>query len=182
VGIGALARSPGLLKGAVVLNTGLNAPTQKAELSTAHAAVRSPVIGELVMEVFSTVFDRLHGAQNNPDSMNESVKKLYARPVLESGNSKAPVALMRMVSDGPDHPSTPAMREIEAYVDTLDIPAEIVWGMNDPILGKALPRMQANFPDAPVTKTTAGHFLQEEVPEEIAAAIVRMVDRLTTGY
>jgi haloalkane dehalogenase len=42
--------------------------------------------------------------------------------------------------------------------------------------------MQANFPDAPVTKTTAGHFLQEEVPEEIAAAIVRMVDQLTTGY
>lgn len=182
VGMGALARSPGLLKGAVVLNTGLNAPTLKAELSTAHAAVRSPVIGELVMEVFSTVFDRLHGAQNNPDSMNESVKELYARPVLESGNSKAPVALMRMVSDGPDHPSTPEMREIEAYVDTLDIPAEIVWGMNDPILGKALPRMQANFPDAPVTKTTAGHFLQEEVPEEIAAAIVRMVDQLTTGY
>jgi len=181
VGMGALAKSPGLLKGAVVLNTGFNAPKQNAELSPAHAAVRAPVIGELVMEVFATVFDRLHGAQNDPDSMNDAVKELYARPVLESGNSKAPVTLMRMVSDGPDHPSTPAMRQIEAYVSTLNIPTEIVWGMNDPILGRALPVMQANFPDAPVTKTEAGHFLQEEVPQDIAAAIIRVVDQLNAG-
>lgn len=182
VGMGALARSPDLLKGAVLLNTGLNAPTQEAELSPAHAAVRSPVIGELVMEVFTSVFDRLHGVQNDPESMNASVKQLYARPVLESGNRKAPVALMRMVTDGPDHPSTPEMRKIETYVETLDVPVEIVWGMNDPILGHALPVMQANFPGAPVTKTKAGHFLQEEVPEEIAAAIVRVVDRLITDH
>ena len=50
--------------------------------------------------------------------------------------------------------------------------------MNDPILGKALPVMQANFPDAPVTKTQAGHFLQEEVAAEIASAITRVYLRL----
>ncbi|GIS18992.1 MAG: hypothetical protein CM15mP120_09080 [Pseudomonadota bacterium] len=41
--------------------------------------------------------------------------------------------------------------------------------------------MQANFPDAPVTKTEAGHFLQEEVPQDIAAAIIRVVDQLNAG-
>ena len=35
-------------------------------------------------------------------------------------------------------------------------------------LAVALPVMKANFPDAPVIKTAAGHFLQEEVPLEIA--------------
>ena len=49
--------------------------------------------------------------------------------------------------------------------------------MNDPILGRALPVMQANFPDAPVTKTAAGHFLQEEVLQEIAEAIQRVYAR-----
>jgi haloalkane dehalogenase len=163
------------------MNTALIAPTEKADLSTAHAAVKSPVIGELIMEVFTTVFDQLHGAQGDPDSMNESVKSLYARPVLESGNAKAPVALMRMVTDGPDHPSTPAMRVIEAYVDTLDIPAEIVWGNSDPILGASVDVMKGSFPNAPVTETKAGHFLQEEVPEVIAEAIVRVVDKLETA-
>ena len=47
----------------------------------------------------------------------------------------------------------------------------------DPILAKALPSMQKNFPNAPVTETEAGHFLQEEVPVEIAAALVRVLDR-----
>ena len=54
------------------------------------------------------------------------------------------------------------MRKIEEYVKTLQIPVEIVWGMKDPLLGKGLSAMEKNFPDAPVTKTQAGHFIQEE--------------------
>ena len=104
--------------------------------------------------------------------------EIYGRPVLESGNAKAPLAMMRMVTDGPDHPSIPAIRKVEVYVQGLDIPVEIVWGLNDPILGKALPLVQQNFPDAPVTKTQAGHFLQEEVPVEIAAALLRVLDQV----
>jgi haloalkane dehalogenase len=50
--------------------------------------------------------------------------------------------------------------------------------MNDPILGKALPRMEENFPKAPVTQTDAGHFLQEEVPDEIAEALIRVFSQV----
>ncbi len=35
--------------------------------------------------------------------------------------------------------------------------------------------MKKLFPDADVTETEAGHFLQEEVPEELAAAILKTV-------
>ena len=69
------------------------------------------------------------------------------------------------------------MRAIEAYVRQLDVPTEIVWGMNDPILAKGLPLMQQNFPNAPITETEGGHFLQEEVPTEIAAALLRVVEQ-----
>jgi haloalkane dehalogenase len=41
--------------------------------------------------------------------------------------------------------------------------------------------MKRSFPNAPVTETEAGHFLQEEVPEVIAEAIVRVVDKLETA-
>ncbi|MFN2100356.1 alpha/beta fold hydrolase [Altererythrobacter sp. MF3-039] len=178
VGMGAMARSPGVLKGAVVMNTGFTAPREARDLSEAHAMVKTPVVGEMALEVFGSIFDRLPGAQGDPTSMPSAVLDLYGKPVTESGNAKAPVALMRMVPDSPDHPSAEQMREIEAYVATLDIPVELVWGMNDPILGPGLATMQANFPKAPVTETEAGHFLQEEVPEEIAAAILRVVDRV----
>ena len=179
IGMGALSLSPELLKGAVLLNTGFNAPKVNADLSPAHALVKTPVIGELLLEVVFSIFERLKSVQGNPDSWTSEVAELYGRPVYESGNSKAPLAMMRMVPDGPNHPSAPSMRRVEEYVNTLEIPAEIVWGENDPILGRALPIMQQNFPNARLTKTTAGHFLQEEVPNEIAEALIRVVEEIT---
>ena len=38
--------------------------------------------------------------------------------------------------------------------------------------------MENNFPNAPVTKTQAGHFLQEEAAEEIADALIRVIDKV----
>ena len=179
IGMGALSLSPELLKGAVLLNTGFNAPKANADLSPAHAIVKTPVLGEILLEVVFSIFERLKSVQGNPDSWTLEVAELYGRPVYESGNSKAPLAMMRMVPDGPNHPSAPSMRRVEEYVNTLEIPAEIVWGENDPILGRALPFMQQNFPNARLTKTTAGHFLQEEVPNEIAEALIRVVEEIT---
>ena len=179
IGMGALSLSPELLKGAVLLNTGFNAPKVNADLSPAHALVKTPVIGELLLEVIFSIFERLKSVQGNPDSWTSEVAELYGRPVYESGNSKAPLAMMRMVPDGPNHPSTPSMRRVEEYVNTLEIPAEIVWGENDPILGRGLPIMKQNFPNARLTKTTAGHFLQEEVPNEIAEALIRVIEEIT---
>jgi haloalkane dehalogenase len=181
IGMGALANSPDLLKGAVLLNTGFNAPKEAMDLSRAHATVKTPVVGELLLEVFVSIFEQLPNMQGDPESLTADVIELYGRPVTESGNAKAPLAMMRMVTDGPDHPSAVEMRMIEGYVQGLDIPAEIVWGMNDPILAKALPLMKQNSPNAPVTETEGGHFLQEEVPGVIAAALLRVVGNVTNS-
>lgn len=175
IGMGALMNNPELLEGAVIMNTGFSAPEEEFELSTVHALAARPIVGELMLENLFALFDRLKDSQGDPETLRKEVSDLYGRPVLDSGNAKAPLALMRMVPTGPDHPTTPMMREVQTYAESLgDIPVEIVWGMKDPILAKALPRMQQFFPEAPVTKTDAGHFLQEEVPEEIAAAIIRV--------
>lgn len=175
VGLGALMRSPELLKGMVILNTGWTAPKEKFALSRPHAIAATPIMGELLLEKFVSVFDRLHQIQGDPASMPPEVVALYKRPVVESGNKKGPLALMRMVPTGPDHPTSQPMREIEAYAETLNVPTEIIWGMRDPILARILPTMKAMYPQARVTETQAGHFLQEEVPVEIAAAIERVV-------
>ena len=174
VGLGALMRSPELLKGMVVLNTGWTAPKEKFELSRPHAIAATPIVGELLLENVVSVFDRIHEAQGDPSSIPPQVAGLYARPVRESGNIKGPLALMRMVPTGPDHPTSPVMGEVEAYAKTVKVPTEIVWGMRDPILARILPVMTEMYPEARVTETQAGHFLQEEVPVEIAEAIERV--------
>jgi haloalkane dehalogenase len=142
--------------------------------------MKTPIVGELLGNVLNAIFRGMDRPQHDPASMPEALKQLYGRPVRESGNHKAPLAMMRMVPDGPDHPSTPVMRELVPYVRSLDVPVEIVWGINDPILGKAVPAMLENFPQARVTETPAGHFLQEEVPEVIAEAVLRVLG--TVGY
>ena len=175
VGLGALMRSPELLKGMVILNTGWTAPKEKFELSRPHAIAATPIMGEILLENVVSVFDRIHEAQGDPASIPPEVAALYSRPVRESGNIKGPLALMRMVPTGPDHPTSPLMGEVEAYAKTLTVPTEIVWGMRDPILARILPVMIEMYPEARVTETQAGHFLQEEVPVEIAEAIERVV-------
>jgi len=175
VGMGALALSPGLLQGAVLLNTGFNAPTEERDISTIHSIVKTPVLGELIVEVIGRRISSLQRMQGDPESIPAEINSLYRRPLTDSGNYKAPLAMMRMVPDSPNHPSAERMRFIGQYVAQLDIPAEIVWGMQDPILAGLLDSMRANFPNAAVTETDGWHFLQEEVPGDIASAIMRMV-------
>ena len=59
-------------------------------------------------------------------------------------------------------------------------PIELVWGTRDPVLGRVLGYLERLLPQARVTRTDAGHFLQEEVPGPIADAIRRVVAATST--
>lgn len=91
-----------------------------------------------------------------------------------SADRVAPLALARMVPDSSDHPSIPGPESSQQVATSFDGPDSIVWGDRDPVLGRARSRMQRLFPEAPVTRTRAGHFLQQEVPEGIAGAVVNV--------
>jgi haloalkane dehalogenase len=64
-------------------------------------------------------------------------------------------------------------REVPAKLGSK--PALLVWGMKDFAFrpGPTLPRMRATFPDHVVVELpTAKHFIQEDAPDRIAAAII----------
>ena len=66
---------------------------------------------------------------------------------------------------------SPLEKEIEQYLQSYVGPTQIVWGMNDPVMWKLRRRTSRLLPQAKITKTQAGHFVQEETPEEVIAAI-----------
>ena len=178
IGMAALARSPELAKGAVILNTVLDAPHKPRKVSGPLRIVLTPIVGEFFLEGFSSAFSFMPGLQADPASMPDNVIDLYQRPVMESGNSKGPLAIARMAVTHPDHPDFQQFLDIETYTNAWDHPTEIVWGTKDPILGEKVDDMRAVFPKAEVFEIPFGHFLQEEAPADVAASIQRVLSKI----
>jgi haloalkane dehalogenase len=86
-----------------------------------------------------------------------------------------------MVPDSMEHPSIEPLSRSQAFVEALEGPIRVVWGENDPVLGRVLGWIEKLLPQAVVTRTPAGHFLQEEVPDEIAGAIADVAERATSS-
>lgn len=174
IGVGAAARLPERFAGAVVANTSVLLPDWPRGTAF-HRFARRPLVSDLVFRVLGFPVGFLHRVQGDPASIRGPVARAYRWPLRRLRDRAAPLALARMVPDGPDHPSVPELRRGEAWIRGFGGPIALVWGTRDPILGRALKWHEKAFPAAPVTRTEAGHFLQEEVPEELAAAVRRVV-------
>ena len=115
----------------------------------------------------------LHLAQGDKTSIRGQVARAYRLPLR--GFPSAPLALARMVPDSFDHPSIRELQRCEEVIHAFEGPSAIVWGNRDPVLGGVRTHIERLMPNADVTQTDAGHFLQEEVPDEIAAAICKVM-------
>ena len=82
-----------------------------------------------------------------------------------------------MVPDSHQHPSIPALEKCDELFRSIQVPIAIVWGKRDPVLGRIINHLERTRPDATIVRTGAGHFLQEEVPEQLADAVLDVVGR-----
>ena len=171
IGVGAFAGRADRLAGLVVLNTVLSEPKPGFKATAFHRFSRLPVVSELAFRVVGFPQVRLSAAQGDKRSISGAVARAYRYPLRNRRTNQAPLALARMVPDTFEHPSIPSLRRVGEFVRSYDGPAAIVWGDRDPVLGRARNHIASLLPQAPVTRTQAGHFLQEEVPEEIVAAV-----------
>jgi pimeloyl-ACP methyl ester carboxylesterase len=169
--LGAAAR-PGRVAGLVVTNTLLGPPRAGSKGTWFHRFARRPIVSDLAFRGLGFPQRDLSRAQGDPRSIRGDVARAYRWPLRRIHDRAGPLALARMVPIGAeDHPSVPALRRCLEAARAFRGPVSIVWGERDPILGRALRRVVEVFPEAPVARTRGGHFLQEEVPDEIAAAI-----------
>lgn len=166
-----LARAlPDRVRGLVLGNTSVFVP-QRPRGSSFHAFARLPLMSDLVFRGLGFPQNAMWAVQGDRRSIRGRVAKAYRWPLRRPADRVGPLALARMVPNGPEHPSMLALREGGAWLSEFEGPTGLVWGSQDPILGRALRRHERELPRAELTVTDAGHFLQEEVPEAIAAAI-----------
>jgi len=172
IGLRALADRPGVARGLVLLNTVVSPPREGFRPTRFHRFARVPLLSDVAFRLLGFPQNALHRVQGDPASIRGAVARAYRYPLRRIRDNAAPLALARMVPDGrAGHPSLAALERVHSFVTSFAGPVAVVWGERDPVLGRLRKRIEALLPKAVVTRTEAGHFLQEEVPEEIACAI-----------
>jgi haloalkane dehalogenase len=174
IGLRALADRPDSLAGLVLLNTVAGPPREGSRPTPFHRFANLPLASTVAFRLLGFPQRFLAFSQGDRGSIRGAVARAYRWPLRGLSRNAAPLALARMVPTGPGHPSLPAMRRAQALVESFRGPAAIVWGDRDPVLGRARGRLERMLPRAQVTRTRGGHFLQEEEPGAIAAAILRV--------
>ncbi|HKC29051.1 MAG TPA: haloalkane dehalogenase [Jatrophihabitans sp.] len=112
-------------------------------------------------------------------AMTDDVRAAYDAPFPDETYKAAPRAMPGLVPITPDDPATEANRAAWAALAASSIPALIAFSDGDPITGAMGPILQRVLPGAqgrthPVIEN-AGHFLQEDAGEELAAAIAAFI-------
>ena len=166
------------LRGLVLGNTAVGPPHENFKPTLFHRLSQLPIASDLLFKQLGFPLGVLHLSQGDRSSIRGEVAAAYRWPLRSASDRAAPLALARMVPDSHDrHPSIPELRISQYTFEMAEVPVHLVWGTRDPILGRVINHLARLRPDATVTRTEAGHFLQEEVPVPIADAITDVARR-----
>jgi haloalkane dehalogenase len=171
IGMLTMASRPERLAGIVLGNTAVSEPREGFKATAFHRFSQTPIVSDLAFRVLGFPQIALGLAQGDKKSISGEVARAYRWPLRSVADRAAPLALARMVPDTMEHLSIAPLKRVREFYTAADVPVRLVWGTNDPILGGVLGWARKLRPDARVVETDAGHFLQEEVPDELAAAI-----------
>jgi haloalkane dehalogenase len=171
IGTLALSERPGRMSGLVLGNTAVTPPKEGFNPTAFHKLARVPVLSDALFRGLGYPQSNLNLGQGERHSITGDVARAYKYPLRTWRDRGAVLAMAREVPDSLEHPSVPLLQRCKEFIEGFDGPAAIVWGDRDPVLSKLKNRTARLLPQANVTSTPAGHFLQEQVPVEIADAI-----------
>jgi haloalkane dehalogenase len=108
--------------------------------------------------------------------LTDEIRAAYNAPFPTPESKAGALAFPELVPIEPDHPTSVALEPVREGLARWDKPAHVIWGGEDAVLPTAIAeRFIALIPGAtgPEVIAGAGHFLQEDAPAEVAAAIIR---------
>jgi haloalkane dehalogenase len=165
IGLRAVAEVPERFKRAVWMNTGLN-----------PGADGGPAFNQWLQlnqeQVFLDTARLLKIAIERP--MSEAEFAAYDAPFPSKEYERGSLSFPRLVPIRRDQAGTYENRQALEKLGTLDIPVQLFIGDKDDITKIGIHMLKAIFKNAtePVIYKDAGHFIQEDAGEEVAAQIV----------
>ena len=177
IGLRAMTDRARRLRGLVLANTVIGPPPATYTPSLFHRISHAPVISDVLFRGLGFPMRMLHHVQGDRRSIRGDVARAYRWPLRRPRDRTAPLALARMVPITISHPTVPELEICERTFRAAEVPVALVWGTKDPVLGRVVNHIARVRPDASVVRTDAGHFLQEEVPEPLAAAVLDVAAR-----
>lgn len=178
IGTLGLADSPERMAGLVLLNTAVTPPKEGFNPTLFHKLARLPIVSDALFRGLGYPQINLNLGQGEKGSITGDVARGYQYPLRSWADRAAVLAMARAVPNSLEHESVPLLERCQEFVSGFDGPAALVWGDRDPVLAKLKNRTARLLPQATVTSTSGGHFLQEQVPVEIAAAIREVASQL----
>ena len=174
IGVAGAMRAGKKIDGLVIMNTSVTAPKDGFTPTWFHSLSQLPVISDLLFRVFNFPISVLKKFEGIPGSYSKEDLKIYKYPLRKFKDNVGPLALARMVPNNMKHPSVSIEQEVEEFLKSYKGPAEIVWGVNDPVMWKLRRRTERLLPQAKTVKTDAGHFVQQESPGKVVESIKKV--------
>ncbi|MEM6926969.1 MAG: alpha/beta fold hydrolase [Myxococcota bacterium] len=171
MGVAAHLESEGRLRGIVLGNTAVLPPRRPIRVGSFHRFANLPVLSDIAFRGLGFPLPLLSRVQGDPTSIGLLERLAYRHPFRRLVDRAGLVGVPRMVPNRDGHPSLPFLDRVGHWAESYRGPTSVVWGLRDPIFGRGLRRLRKAWPHATFTETQAGHFLQEEVPAEMAEAI-----------
>jgi haloalkane dehalogenase len=171
LGLRLVAEHPDRFAAVVAANTGL--PTGDTDMPEVWWQFRRAVERAEVLDVGRLVQSGCR-TRLDPD-----VRAAYDAPFPHESYKAAPRAMPLLVPTRPDDPATPANRAAWDALTRCHLPFLCAFSDGDPITAAMEPLLRESVPGAAGREhpriTGAGHFLQEDAGEELAAAITDFV-------
>jgi haloalkane dehalogenase len=168
IGLRFAVENPERVARLVILNTGIGGGSAPSETWLRFRAVVRELGGALDI-------GRLVEA-GTTNGLDDETRAAYDAPFPTPESKAGALAFPELVPTDPDHPNTAPMNRVRDSLRRWDRPALVVWGADDAVLPIGIAQAFVDLipgAEGPVLIKGASHFLQEDRPEDVAAAIRR---------